>query len=287
VSAPAVIDAHGRHAQAVRFTRDGKLLVSAGQDACVRLWSVPGFKTIRAFEGHQNSVNSLSFSPDEKMLATGSSDRTVRLWSFPDGRCLHTFEKQLVAVFSPEGDRVATVSGKGQVTLWDPKSAKQVWVIPALEKRVVALAFSPGGSSLLAGGLGVIHQLAVADGRKLSQWNAHKSMVCCLRMNPDGKQMASTGADGYLRLWSTKNWEESHSAKLQGPGVFQIAFSPSGDSVTVAADHVIQSFSTKDASPTTRIQLPLKGLYGIAISPDGKYLANAAADGRIRIWNQC
>ena len=40
---PIVIDAHGRHAQAVAFTKDGKRLVSAGQDACVRFWSVPVF----------------------------------------------------------------------------------------------------------------------------------------------------------------------------------------------------------------------------------------------------
>jgi hypothetical protein len=32
-SEAAVIDAHDRHAQDVRFTKDGKLLVSVGQDA--------------------------------------------------------------------------------------------------------------------------------------------------------------------------------------------------------------------------------------------------------------
>lgn len=73
---PFVIDAHGRHAQAVAFTKDGKLLVSTGQDACVRLWSVPGFEAAAVFEGHTNSVNSISFSPDSALLATGSTDGT-------------------------------------------------------------------------------------------------------------------------------------------------------------------------------------------------------------------
>jgi WD40 repeat protein len=85
---PIVLDTHGRHAQAVAFTRDAKRLVSAGQDACVRLWSVPSFQAEGAFEGHGNSVNSLSFSPDGSLLATGSTDGTVRVWSFPQGKCL-------------------------------------------------------------------------------------------------------------------------------------------------------------------------------------------------------
>ena len=98
-----VIDAHGRHAQAVRFTRSGELLLSAGQDAAVRLWSVPSFQAAGVLEGHEKSVNSLSFSPDESRLATGSTDVTVRLWSFPDGDLVHTLEKQVSAIFSPDG----------------------------------------------------------------------------------------------------------------------------------------------------------------------------------------
>ncbi|MFI5459788.1 MAG: WD40 repeat domain-containing protein [Isosphaerales bacterium] len=285
-SEPTVIEAHGRHAQAVRFTRDGKLLVSAGQDACVRLWSVPGFKAVGTLAGHKNSVNSLSFTPDEQLLATGSTDGTVRLWSFPERRCLHTLEKQVTGVFAPDGDRLATISAKGQVVLWGARSGKQITSIPAIDKRTTTVAFSPDGGSLLIGGTGPIHRVAVADGRKEGELNGHKVVVTCLRVSPDGKWLGSTGADGHLRLWSTKDWTEVRSVKLEGSGVLQIAFAPRSDSVAVAADYVIQEYSVKDGTVVDRLEVPLKGLYGVAISPDGKYLANAAADGRVRIWER-
>jgi WD40 repeat protein len=96
-----VLDAHGRHAQAVAFTKDGKRLVSTGQDACIRLWSIPGFQAEGMFKGHANSVNSMSFSPDGTLLATGSTDGTVRVWSFPQGRCLHILEKQTTPRLAP------------------------------------------------------------------------------------------------------------------------------------------------------------------------------------------
>jgi WD40 repeat protein len=218
----AVIDAHGRHAQAVRFTKDGKLLVSVGQDARVRLWSVPGFAAAGTFEGHKNSVNSISFTPDEQLLAAGSTDGTVRLWSFPEGRCLHTLDRQVTGVFAPVGDRLATISAKGQVVLWDAKAGKQVTSIPAIDKRTTAVAFSPDGGSLLIGGTGPIHRVAVADGTKQGELNGHKAVVACVRVSPNGRWLASTGADDHLRFWSTKDWAEVRSVKLAGSGVFRL-----------------------------------------------------------------
>jgi WD40 repeat protein len=282
----AVIDAHGRHAQAVRFTRDGRRLVSVGQDPRVRLWSVPDFSESGSFEGHKNSVNSLSFSGDERRLATGSTDGTVRIWSFPEGRCLQVLDKQVAGTFAPDGDRLATISTKGQVILWAVEAGRQLAAIPTLDKRPTALAFSPDGTRLLLGGTGPVHRVAVADGRKEGELIGHKVVVTCLRVSPDGEWLASTGADGCLRLWSTRDWTPVRSVKLEGSGVFQVAFDSRGESVTVAADYVIQTYSIDDGSVVDRIELPVKGLYGVAISPDGKYLANAAADGKVRVWDR-
>jgi WD40 repeat protein len=197
---------------------------------------------------------------------------------------LHTLEKQIAGVFAPEGTRLATISVKGEVILWDAESGEQITSIPSIDKRTTAVAFSPGGSSLLIGGTGPIHRVAVADGTRERELNGHKVVVACLRVSPDGKWLASTGADGHLRLWSTSDWAEVRSVRLAGSGVLQIAFSPKSTSVTVSADHLIMSYSVKDGTVVDRIEVPVKGVYGVAISPDGKYLANAAADGKVRVW---
>lgn len=285
-SETAVIDAHGRHAQAVLFTKDGEVLLSAGQDGCVRLWSVPDFTALGTLEAHKASVNSLSFTRDGKLLATGSTDKTVRLWAFPERRCLHTLAMQLTGVFAPEGDRLATIAVTGQVILWEGMAGKQITSLPPIDKRTTAVAFSPDGSSLLIGGTGPIHRVAAVTVTKDGELNGHKAVVACLRVSPDGKWLASTGADGYLRFWSTRDWVEGHAVKLERAGVFQMAFAPESDSVSIAADYVIQTYAVKDGKMVDRLELPLKGLYGVAISPDGKYLANAAADGKVRIWER-
>ena len=284
---PMVLDAHGRHAQAVAFTKDGKRLVSTGQDACIRLWSIPGLQAERVFEGHANSVNSLSFSPDGKLLATGSTDGTVRVWSFPQGRCLHILEKQTTARFSPDGAQLATISAKGRIVLWDAKTGKEVKTLPTLDKRILALTFLPDAATLLVGGTGPIHRIRLPEGKKEGELVGHKVVVACLRLTPDGHLLASTGGDATLRLWSTEDWSEVRKVDLRAAGIFQMAVAPKGDFVSVGADHLIQTFSLKDGKLVGRIEVPVKGVYGLAISSDGRYLANAAADGKVRVWQRC
>jgi WD40 repeat protein len=283
---PTVIEAHGRHAQAVAFSKDGKRLVSTGQDACVRLWSVPGLQAAGAFEGHANGVSSLSLSPDGTLLATGSTDGTVRVWSFPQGKCLHVLAKQVTATFSPDGERLATTSVRGRIVLWDAKTGKELKTLPALDKRITALAFTPDAATLLVGGAGPIHRVSLPGGEKEGELEGHKVVVACLGLTPDGKLLASTGGDGILRLWSTEDWSEVRKVELRACGVLQMAVAPEGDVVTVGADHLIQTFSIKDGKLVGRIELPVKGVYGQAISPDGRYLANAAADGKVRVWER-
>src|SRR5262245_17039046 len=129
------LDAHGRHAQAVRFSHDGTFLLSAGQDAKIHRWKATDFRLTRTYEGHDACVNSLSLSPDDRRLVTGSTDKTVCLWTIRDGRRRLTFEKQMIGVFSPGGDAIATFSPRGEVTVWDAAAGRSLARVVPLGKR--------------------------------------------------------------------------------------------------------------------------------------------------------
>jgi WD40 repeat protein/transcriptional regulator with XRE-family HTH domain len=61
------------------FSRDGRLLASAGRDGIVRVFAIPGGQEIAGME-HTMSANGVAFSPDGKLLASASDDGTVRVW---------------------------------------------------------------------------------------------------------------------------------------------------------------------------------------------------------------
>jgi WD40 repeat protein len=280
---PITFDAHGRHAQAVKFTKDSKTLISVGQDAYIRLWSVPVFEPISAFAGHEKSVNSISLSPDESRLVTGSSDGTVRIWSFPEGKTLHVLDKQVSGTFSPDGTQVATISTQGRVHLWDAQSGEMTAKFPALDKRIFAVAYTPDNAQLLVGGTESIFRLQLPNGEQVGSLTGHQ-YAASLVFSPDNNVFATTGADGMLRFWSYPDWIALKTVYIGKSGVLQIAFHPDGTHVAVSVDNGIQIHLVTDGDLERSINTSIKGMYGVAFSPDGQFLANAAADGKVRVW---
>jgi WD40 repeat protein len=67
---------------AVAFSRDGKLLATAGADGYVRLWNPATGKPIGALPapGPESGVTAVAFSPDGKLLASADADGYVRTW---------------------------------------------------------------------------------------------------------------------------------------------------------------------------------------------------------------
>jgi WD40 repeat protein len=281
---PVVLQAHGKHAQCVTFTRSGRLMLSAGQDKQIRIWSVPGFKPVGAIVGHRNSVNSLSFSPDEKHLATSSSDGTVRVWSFPGGTSDLVLQKQNAARFSPSGRYLATLSTRATASLWEMPAGTRVFESEPVDRRIFALAFAPDERSLLIGGTGTIHRLDVPTGTALPAMPAHQQAVTALVVSPDGMTLASSGPPGVIKVWSTADWSPRGEVALEEAGVMALAFSPDSSRLAVSLDFYIVIISVRDAQVIERRRVGVKGVYGLSWSPDGKYLANAAADGRVRVW---
>ncbi|MBI1395884.1 MAG: hypothetical protein GC151_07875 [Betaproteobacteria bacterium] len=71
-----------------RFSADGRWLASASSDCSARIWSVPDLRLRAVLGGHEDDVDMAVFSPDGRRIATCALDRAVRVFD-PDGRGLH------------------------------------------------------------------------------------------------------------------------------------------------------------------------------------------------------
>jgi WD40 repeat protein len=74
-------EGHTWRVNAVRFSRDGKRLYSAGDN--VRIWSLADPQQSFQFSDHRGEVFGLDESPDGKRLVSGGSDGTVRISEIP------------------------------------------------------------------------------------------------------------------------------------------------------------------------------------------------------------
>jgi WD40 repeat protein len=82
--------AHRHGVDCVAFHPEGRILVTGGRDALVRLWNVSQVlqegtisqeNALVTLTGHEKPVLSATFNASGTLLATASGDNTVRLWS--------------------------------------------------------------------------------------------------------------------------------------------------------------------------------------------------------------
>src|SRR5262249_44382040 len=156
---------------ALRFSPDGKILVSGTADNLVRLWDVDKGTLLRTLEGHTNKVCCLAFSRDGKSLASGGHDGQVPIWNVETAAKVRELtlpgQGARSVEFSPDGKQLLTGGnpGEGTVKLWDwdrdtPKHtvvhdfrvASGAHRTLADDKETfVAAAFSPDGKEIVTG----------------------------------------------------------------------------------------------------------------------------------------
>ena len=130
--------------------------------------------------------------------------------------------------FSPDGQSIATANGAFEVALWRLGDKKRVSTFHANDQLLCAVAFSPDGRDLIAGGMNGIHVWHVAEPAHEFLWMKGDAAAFSLALSPDGMHLLSSDRDGNVDLWNLAS--RKHLARVfASEDIFQfspVAFSP-------------------------------------------------------------
>lgn len=246
------------------FSPDGKILAAGGwksanngRDIAIKLWDVRSGGLIRTLSGHTGLVNSLAFSPNSRILASGSNDKTVNLWDVSSGEIkgrLGEFAGEIAAVdFSTDGRLLAIGGygaripgnernriGFGELKLWDVELGKLKLDLTDHPMVAYAVAISPDGETLVAGGrshtsgpAGLLQAWNVSTGKWKFSLDGHRGLVHCVAFAPDGDTLASASdKDALIRMWDLKTAKQKTTLTVpDGARCRAIAYFPSGKMV--------------------------------------------------------
>jgi hypothetical protein len=146
------------------------------------------------------------------------------------------------------------------VRLVEPASGKTVGELKGHADQVRALAFSPDGKLLAAGGglpgqRGEVKVWDVASRTEVVTISGHRDCIYALAFAPDGKTIATSSYDKLIKIWDVATGKEIRTLKDHIDAIYALAYTPDG-----------------------------KRLVSAAIDPAGRFVAAGGLDKTIRVW---
>jgi WD40 repeat protein len=200
------------------FSADGKTLFSCSLDGTARVWDVEVGKERAALRGHTGGATSLALLPDGKSLAVACAGDShtgglIKLWNlsqFKERAVLQGYRGPVSSLAVTSDGKTLLSGGKagegvGEIKLWDLAINQVRFELPAAFDGIGKLACSADGHMLAVGSEAAAVQLWSLDGvpHRLITLKGHSGMVNALSFSPDGLTLATAGADGVAKLWST------------------------------------------------------------------------------------
>jgi WD40 repeat protein len=238
----------------------------AGPKPPVLIWDIAARRIVRIVNVRAPAYNPPVFSPDDKQIAISVAFGRAVGYDFPvatmeivnvdNGRVRHLvgpvcdYFGWTSYAFSPDGSRLAAISGCGQLEVWNTNTGRRVGQVVSFGfvTNIGPVRFSPDGKQLAVANStndGQVTILDTATDHTVAVLTAHTRQVQDLAYSPDSALLATASIDQTVRIW------DAHTGQ-------QLRVLDHPDAVN-----------------------------NVAFSPDGQSLATLDFDGTIRIWDAC
>lgn len=293
----AVIDGHDSEVNSVALDPEGNWLLTASDDGTIKGWRAQPWlfgstphRSVQASEIPVDIMAPVVLASNGRWGAAGMRSGDLLVW-VPRGprvrhRVLPAMKEKVTALALESNQGLLAAGGEqGALVLWSSRSGQILERFNVQDAGVTALAFSPDGKTLFAGGYDQQVRYWDLDTGSPGVIGNHHDSITVIAISPDGQTIASGSLDETIRIWRDR---KIHSVlRAHQAFISALAFSPTGRYLASGGvDHQIYLWDT-----TAQNKKPLAlGAHNslvtaLTFSPDGRRLFSGGYDGTVRVWD--
>jgi WD40 repeat protein/serine/threonine protein kinase/Flp pilus assembly protein TadD len=287
---PQQLWVHEEAVNETRFSPDGSLVLTAGDDGKVYLWDSETGQEALAPLNAGSPIDFAIFSRDGHRVAAVCHDGTARIWDIGAAGTppivLNPGGKLLWIDFSPDGRQLVTATSK-TARVWDTSTGKPLPGDLPHNAAVNVALFSPDGRWLAtAGDDGLIHLWDAATRQPTPAILSHDRAVLCLAFSPDSKRIASGGADSTAQVWNIADGSSVGPRLRLRSHVLHVDFGPFGQRLLTSSEGgAAMIWRVADGEPLVEPMRHTSVVRWAVFSPDGCRVATAGDDNSARVWS--
>lgn len=270
------------------FSRDGKRIVTADNDASLMIWNAATGERIRQTTLSKRGLWYAVYSPDDTRLLVTSFDNSARILDAQTLDVIHVLEGHSELLrggnWSPDGKRVVTTSQDRTARMWDAETGTELFLLPDVPSPTQAAEFSPDGKHLALVGANFASIRDPETGRILHRLLNHPENILDVSFSPDGNRVATACTDRNIRVFDVVTGSLLRTIPNRTSWLHSVDFDPSGQRlVSSDNDGTVRIWNSYTGDTLQEMHSPAQA-FRVRFSPDGSRIVSASPT-QISVWS--
>lgn len=187
---------------------------------------------------------------------------------------------------TPDGSRVASVTDRHRITLWNLALSRPDRIDVPVESPPVQLSWSAGGDLLLCACVTGLVKILSTDGRTVWERNHLSPRPTSVAWSPGGDRVSVGAFGGELAVLDARNGDLLWQSRLDRTQVTAVSFSTDGELLAIGGfDRTVDIISAANGSRLQKLQGHYDMITAVQFISDGERIVSASFDGTLRIWS--